>query len=91
MTTADATASGMPYSVIAVAGAQPHSVDQFIGENAFTISKGDMTSQVCGTGTPDQHGVRFHEKTSGADAKDVRVWEIRPTNGGFTAATVSSF
>ena len=91
MDSADATASGLPYPVLAVAGAAPVTLEQFVGQTTFTVDKSGAESSVRGVGARDGDAVRFQEKADG-DGKDTRVWQIREgAEGSFTAATVSTY
>jgi hypothetical protein len=92
MSIADATASGLPYPIQAVSGQDPTSLDQFVGENVFTILKNGAPSVVFGAGAMSGDCVRFHEQDLSGAGKDIRVWEIRPAaDGSFTASSVSAF
>ena len=91
MNSADATASGLPYSIVAVSGEAPNSLDQFVGTLSFTVDKGNAHSAVSGVGIRNSDGIRFQEKDT-VDGKDVRVWQIRHvSDGAWTAETVSAF
>ncbi len=91
MSSADATASGLPYPVATAGGQPPLSLEQFTGEASFTVNKSGSDSSVAGFGTLHDGEVLFQEKRLG-DGKDVRVWRIRRTADGlFTAETVASF
>jgi hypothetical protein len=88
MTVADATASGVPYPVIAVGGQEPRTLDQFAGDVEVVIVKSGLESTVRGVGALTDGAVRFHEKAEGS-GKDVRVWLIaHGPDGSFVAATV---
>jgi hypothetical protein len=91
MSSVDATASGLPYLVVMVGGEMPASLEQFVGEASFTVSKSGTESSVSGFGALHETEVRFQEKGL-RDGKDVRVWHIRQTaDGTYTAETISSF
>jgi hypothetical protein len=91
MTSTDATASGVPYPILAVSGETPVTLDQFVGEVGFTVNKSGAESAVLGVGVRNEDAVRFHEKVGG-DGMDVRVWRIgHDAEGMFTAETVSTF
>ena len=91
MNTVDATASGLPYPVMTVAGEPPSGLDQFVGEVEFRILKSGAESAVHGVGARSDDSVRFSEKTEGS-GKDVRVWQIRAGNGGgFVATSMATF
>jgi hypothetical protein len=88
---ADATASGLPYPVVAVSGEAPLSLDQFVGTLSFTVEKGSAQSEVSGVGSRNAAGVRFQEKDA-TDGKDVRVWQIRQSSqGSLTAESIAAF
>jgi hypothetical protein len=87
----DAVASGQPYSVLTVAGGEPLSLDQFVGETSFTINKGGIHSDVGGQGMFADSGVRFHEKHD-PGGKDVRVWHVTASeDGSFNAASAAVY
>ncbi len=89
MSSVDATASGLPYLVVAVGDQRPSALEQFVGETSFVVSKSGTDSSVSGAGTLDEDGVRFFEKSL-SDGKDVRVWQIRhAADGSYTAETLS--
>ncbi len=91
MTSVDATASGLPYPVLTVGGQPPVSLEQFVGDASFTVSKSGTESSVAGCGTLRDGEVRFQEKGLG-DGKDVRVWQIRQTrDSAYTAESISRF
>jgi hypothetical protein len=87
----DPVPSGRPYVVIAVAGEQPAALEQFLGETAFTIDKHGTESEVCGLGSRNESGVRFHEKDIVNDGKDVRVWQVTREDSEFIATATASF
>ena len=85
---ADPVASGRPYHVKACRGRVPTALADFRGETDFTLSTGTGTTVVRGVGAVQGDSVRFHEKDTAHDGKDVRVWHITlEADGGFTAAT----
>lgn len=89
---ADPISSGRPYRILAVAGGEPSTLEQFVGETAFTISKDGGESDIAGHGTAHETGVRFHEKDLERTGKDVRTWElIEEPTGGFSATAWSAF
>jgi hypothetical protein len=91
MNTADATASGVPYPVLQVGGQPPSTLDQFVGETAFTVVKAGTESEVCGVGTRTEDVVLFHEKLAGL-GKDVRVWRLQAhQDATFSAETQAAF
>jgi hypothetical protein len=88
----DPVPSGRPYVVTAVAGEPPAALEQFLGETAFKIDKSGEESEICGLGSRNDSGVRFHEKDIVHDGKDVRVWQITPgRDGEFIATATAAF
>jgi hypothetical protein len=88
----DPVPSGLAYDVVSVGNEQPERLEQFIGDATFAISRGGAESRIAGRGSAAGDGVRFQEKDLRHAGKDVRVWQISPgPDGGFTAATVSTF
>jgi hypothetical protein len=88
----DPVSSGMAYDIISVGTDRPERLDQFVGAVAFSIGKAGTEAVVSGLGSEYDGAVRFQEKDTGHDGKDVRVWHIEAApDGRFTAATVSSF
>ncbi len=89
---ASPVSSGRPYRIQAVSDAEPSSLEQFVGDAAFTVEDSGAESLICGVGVRHDDGVRFHEKDVANDGKDVRVWQIEPgAVEGFTATAVSAF
>jgi hypothetical protein len=88
----DPVPSGLAFAVVSVADAPPQSLDQFTGEVTVTIDRGTGPSLIAGVGSLDGECVRFQEKDTEHDGKDVRVWEIRPgADGAFSAASLSTY
>jgi hypothetical protein len=91
MSSVDATASGVPYPVIAVGDVAPVSLDEFIGDVVFVVVKSGAQSRVHGVGYLHEGAVRFQEK-AGDGGKDVRTWHIRQDGDGtFTAESATTF
>ncbi len=88
---ADPVASGMPYPVAEVADHAPGSLDDFVGQTAFTVRTASGVGRICGFGTIAGDGVRFAEKDVEHSTKDVRVWLIRRDADGFVAEHAAVF
>jgi hypothetical protein len=89
LTAPDPVASGCPYIVTDVAGLPPTAIDDFVGDLAFTVRKGQQSCRVCGTGGRSGADVRFHQKDS-STGRDLRVWQITATaTQGFQAQPVT--
>ena len=82
--------SGVPYPVTAIGDGAPTGVDAFLGETVFTLDMAGHPYVVRGTGDRADGQVRVHEKSTVA-GKDVRVWHIAETSGGFTAEHIAAF
>ena len=82
--------SGVPYAVTALRDGPPSSLSAFVGPTDFTIDMSGHPYVVHGTGSPLDERVRFHEKDP-VMGKDVRVWHVSATDGGFTAEHVAAF
>lgn len=82
VSTSGAVISGRPYPVQLVGGRAPGSLADFVGATEFTIDADTPGRSVPGVGAERDGQVRFHEKDSGPDGKDVRVWVIRRTADG---------
>ena len=76
--------SGTPYQVMDVDGRSPGGLEDFVGAGRFTLDVGHRYL-VCGAGHRTGDAVRFHEKTAGGAGKDVRVWLVTETPGGYEA------
>ena len=82
-------ASGCVYTVTDVSGHQPDTLDEFVGDTAFTVARNRQSCYVGGTGVRTGHDVRFHQKDA-ATGKDIRVWCITATGAHrFAAQTVA--
>lgn len=91
MSSVDAAASGMPYPVVAVDGEATVSLDQFVGETTFVVTKSGAESRVHGVGAADGNMIKFKEKAANG-GKDVRDWLIHHNrDGAFTAECAASF
>jgi len=84
--------SGRGYRITAVDGRDPSRLDEFVGENTFTIIKDGVPQSVFGTGTPMIDSIRFYQKDSTPVARDIRVWNIsQASDGTFHARHVAAF
>jgi len=81
--------SGRPYPISTLADAAPASLDDFLGERAFTIDMGGRPYAVQGVGSRLDDQVRFHEKSG--HGKDVRVWHVTRAETGFCAEHMAAF
>jgi hypothetical protein len=90
---ADMVASGLPYSVSAVNGRPPGSLDDFSTDVVeVVVSRGDQHVTIRGAGQRvDERTVVIHEKTFDGTGKDVRTWAIAAGGDGFEAAERSIF
>lgn len=82
--------SGTTYTVIDIDGHPPTSLTDFTYDAALTLLKDGRTRRVVGSGAPAPDSVRFHQKDSGPDGKDVRVWSITVRGDLFLAEPVAA-
>jgi hypothetical protein len=84
-------ASGKPYPVLSPPPGPPGSLALFVGDAEFTLD-GAPGAPVVVRGHGVAHGdvVRFHQKDH-IGGKDVRVWHVRQTDGGFVAEAIAAF
>ncbi len=70
--------SGTPYLVTRTDGRPAATTSEFLGAGAFMIHSQDQHARIGGVGALDAYGtgVRFYEKDSHHDGRDVRVWHI---------------
>src|SRR5829696_1371739 len=89
----NAVTSGVPYTVTAVNGRLPGSLDDFgtdIVELVASLRAQQVT--ICGSGRRvDDRCVVVHEKTNDGAGKDVRTWEITADAGPFEATERSIY
>jgi hypothetical protein len=80
-------ASGVPYLATLPEGRPAVSVGDFLGSVSFLVHQRNQHSLVAGVGVLDNTGtaVRFYQKDSDHDGRDVRIWRIRLTGDRFTA------
>jgi hypothetical protein len=89
---ADPVASGRPYDVSSVNGQEPTSLDDFIGQVAFTVASAGADKIISGVGSAVGDVVHFQEKDVAHDGKDVRVWQLSANEaGGFRAEASGTF
>ena len=90
---ADEVASGVPYSVTAVNGRVPGSLDDFGTDIVEVVaSRREQRVTICGAGRRvDDRSVVIHEKTYDGSGKDVRTWEITGDADRFEATELSIF
>lgn len=79
--------SGVPYPVVDVDGTPTDDLSAFVGTVAITIDKRGTPYVIEGEGRARADAVRVHEK-NGKGGKDVRVWQVSRSDGGFVAETV---
>ena len=84
--------SGQSYTVSAVDGNPPDSLDDFAGEIHLTLARNGRDLQVVGSGTRTPDAVRFYQKDVGLHQRDLRVWVITDGgNDGFCAEPYAAF
>jgi hypothetical protein len=90
---ADVVASGVPYTVTAVNGRAPGSLDDFGTDIVEVVaSRREQVVTICGAGRRvDDRSVVIHEKTYDGAGKDVRTWEITADADNFEATERSIF
>jgi hypothetical protein len=74
-----------PYPVGEVKGRYPAGLGDFLGVASFTVSRGELTYRVFGTGEQDADRVRFRQQDLGRDGRDSRTWLITATPNGIVA------
>ena len=74
----EAVISGQCYTVVEVNGHPPVALTDFTGDVCMTLLLTGQTRQVVGSGAPSptSDAIRFHQKDTGPDGKDVRVWTV---------------
>jgi hypothetical protein len=77
--------SGDCYTVIDVDGHPPVALADFTHHATMTLLKNGQTRRILGVGAPKSDSVRFHQKDSGPDGKDVRLWSITTRGDLFLA------
>lgn len=82
--------SGTNYTVIDIDGHPPTSLTDFTHDATLTLLKNGQTRRVLGSGAPMPDSIRFHQKDSGPDGKDVRVWSITVRGDLFLAEPVAA-
>ena len=90
----DEVASGVAYTVTAVNGRVPGSLDDFGGTGIVEVvaSHREQRVTICGSGQRiDDRSVVIHEKTYDGAGKDVRTWEITVGADRFEATERSIF
>jgi hypothetical protein len=89
---AEVVVSGVPYTVTAVNGRAPASLDDFAGDIVeVAIARGDQRLMVRGTSRVDHDSVVIHEKTFDGAGKDVRTWHVSVEADGFQATERSMY
>jgi hypothetical protein len=68
-----------------VNGRAPKDVHDFINQIDLVVVAADDRHHITGVGHSTTAGVRFHEKDSRPDGKDVRIWMITAADGTYTA------
>jgi hypothetical protein len=72
--------SGSVYTVIAVDGRPPRTLDDVADATIITATLGDRSVEFTGTGSITPNGVRFHETSD--QGKEVRLWIIMDDPSG---------
>ncbi len=80
---AEAIVSGQPYQVVGIDHAVLSSLWDFTGPRSITLKYKTATLRVTGTGVATDDFVRFYEKRP--DGRDLRIWRILQSHGGFSA------
>ena len=90
---ADAVVSGVSYSVTAVNGRVPGSLDDFGSDIVEVVAtRRAQRVTICGAGRRvDDRSAVIHEKTYGGAGKDVRTWEITADADRFEATERASY
>ncbi len=91
MTVCEPVASGRPYRVETVNGHAPSALQDFLDPGEFVVAAGSDRLHISGVGHATPTGVRFHEKDSGPDGKDVRVWMISVADGTYRAESAATY
>lgn len=88
----DPAISGRCYTVVDVDGHAPAALTDFTGDTEMTLLLDGQTRRVIGSGAPAEgsDSVRFHQKDSGPDGKDVRVWTVIVRDDLFLAEPVAA-
>ena len=81
----ESVVSGSPYSVTEVAGHAATGLDDFTGETEFHVEGQGQHHMVTGIGALGDNSVRFYEKDSDHEGRDVRIWTITRETIGFSA------
>jgi hypothetical protein len=68
-----------------VKGRCPAQLDDFVGVASFTVTRGDLTYRVFGTGEQGAGVVRFQQQDLGWDGRYIRTWLITATSTGIVA------
>ena len=73
------------YAVTDLDGRKPGDVSDFVGPISVLIERNGQTHRVVGMGGEVDGSLRIYEKDTGADGKDVRVWNLtQEDDGSFT-------
>ena len=72
--------SGSVYTVTAVDGQPPRTLDDVADATIITATLGDRSVEFTGTGSITPNGVRFHETSD--QGKEVRLWIIMDDPSG---------
>lgn len=84
--------SGQGYTVTDVNGVCPGGLADFVGHTALTLKRDGRSYCFVGDGAEHSGIVRFHQKDSGPDDKDVRVWVVSDGGAGtFVAVPAAEF
>jgi hypothetical protein len=82
--------SGACYTIVDVGGHPPAGLADFTRDTTMTLLKNGQTRRVIGSGAQTSDSVRFHQKDSGPDGKDIRVWSITIRGDLFLAEPVAA-
>lgn len=82
--------SGVCYTVVDVGGHPPAMLADFARDTTMTLLRDGQNRQVIGSGAQTPDSVRFHQKDSGPDGKDIRVWTVTVRGDLFLAEPVGA-
>lgn len=85
--------SGQGYTITAIDGQQPDSLDDFTGDIHLTLTRNGQVLHVTGAGSPPaKDSVRFYQKDATFHDRDIRVWTITQTDdSAFLAAPYAAY
>jgi hypothetical protein len=89
----DDVASGAPYRVTSINGAEPRGLASISTDDVVVITAalGRQEVTIHGAAHSDGNGVVIHEKTADGTGKDVRTWRLVETGAGLEAVERSMY